>query len=161
MPKENTIKVEQAPLTPPQQERVERAEFPRETAQPEKVVQKPAETPQPQTLQQYNTAVKETAHSVDPVTREIETILEEGLERTYAELDEATKQEFRVKGEETASAIRKLLDGATIQARRVVRLIIGWLRILPGLSRFFIEQEAKIKTDRVLALKRMRDSSHE
>ncbi len=162
MPTENTTKIEQASGTPPQHERVEPVEFPRETASPEKRTQPPSELPSARTSQQqYQAAVEEAAHPTDPITREIETILEDGLERTYAGLDEATKQEFRTRGEETASTIRKLLEGAKVRAHRIVRLIADWLRILPGLSRFFVEQEAKIKTDRVLALKRMRDSGHE
>lgn len=161
MPTENTTKIEQAAGASPQHEQAERVEFPRTSAAPEKDMRRSAETPQSLPPQQHEAVVEEIARPIDPVTREIETILEDGLGRTYAVLDEATKQEFREKGEETASAIRRMLDGAKVQARRIVRLIADWLRVLPGLSRFFIEQEAKIKADRVLALKRMRDSGHE
>jgi len=30
---------------------------------------------------------------------------------------------------------------------------LDWLKILPGVNKFFLEQEAKIKTDKILALK--------
>lgn len=90
---------------------------------------------------------------VDPFVTEIEAILEDGLADTYQALDDVTKEEFRIQGEVTATAIAKILQGARVHARKIVKLIMGWLRIIPGMSRFFLEQEAKIKTDRLLGLR--------
>lgn len=82
--------------------------------------------------------------------KEIEDVLEEDLETIYWELSEPERLIFRHKGEETASKIRLLLGETTVRVQEVFRLIIEWLKLLPGVSKFFIEREAKIKTDKIL-----------
>lgn len=82
--------------------------------------------------------------------KEIESVLEEGLAGLYQELSEPEKIIFKHKGEETASKIRILLGEATVRVQEIFRLIMEWLKILPGVSKFFIEREAKIKTDKLL-----------
>jgi hypothetical protein len=84
---------------------------------------------------------------------QIEKVMEEGLKDAYNELTPIQKQEFKIKGEEIAWEIRNLLKSAHVQVKKVVRLILAWLKMLPGVNRFFLEQEAKIKTDKILALK--------
>lgn len=83
----------------------------------------------------------------------IEEILSEGLEEVYLSLPEAQKAEFKKKGEETASKIEKLLESVKIQVKKILDLIRQWLMMIPGVNRFFLEQESKIKTDKILALK--------
>ena len=56
-------------------------------------------------------------------------------------------------GEETASKIAQLLEAAKVKTRKIFDLIVKWLRIIPGINRFFLEQEAKIKADKILRLK--------
>lgn len=90
----------------------------------------------------------------DATTLKIEKILEEGLQEPYEKLSPVARQEFKLKGEETATKIRELLNAARVKAKKIVRLIIEWLALLPGVNRFFLEQEAKIKTDHILALKK-------
>ena len=82
--------------------------------------------------------------------KEIEDVLAEDLEQLYWDLSEPERLIFKHKGEETASKIRLLLGEATIRVQEIFKLIIEWLKLLPGLSNFFIEQEAKIKTDKIL-----------
>src|SRR3989344_7811193 len=84
--------------------------------------------------------------------REIENVLSEGLDSLYASLSQADKQRFRAAGEGVARQIIALVDQGKASLTRVRKLIIKWLRLLPGVNRFFLEQEAKIKADRVLAL---------
>ncbi len=90
------------------------------------------------------------------MTRDVETVLQEGLGELYLSLDEATRQTFREQGEEAASAIATLLRQTKMQVRKIVQLIVAWLRVIPGVSRIFAEQEAKIKTDRLLGLRQDR-----
>jgi len=90
----------------------------------------------------------------DATMIQIEKILEEGLQEPYEKLSPVAKQEFKLKGEETASKIRELLDATRVKAKKILRLILEWLILLPGVNHFFLEQEAKIKTDHVLALKK-------
>ncbi len=87
----------------------------------------------------------------DPEMAEIENILAEGLAELYARMSPPDQARFRKKGEETASKIKKLIDSARLKAKSVLQLIKEWLRLIPGVNRFFLEQEAKIKTDRILA----------
>lgn len=93
----------------------------------------------------------------DDLTVQVERIMEEGLQDAYRELTVVQQQEFKIKGEETALKIRELLRSTKVKIKRVIRLLIEWLRLLPGVNRFFLEQEAKIKADRIVALKRLHD----
>ena len=90
----------------------------------------------------------------DEITVRVEKILEEGLTDSFRRLSPVARQEFKMKGEQTAAQIRELLKAAHVKVKKIFRLILDWLRMLPGINRFFLEQEAKIKTDRIVALKR-------
>jgi len=82
----------------------------------------------------------------------IEKILSEGLEDVYYSLPDSLKIEFKKKGEEIAFKIEKLISQVKIAVRKIVKLIKEWLKMIPGINRFFIEQESKIKTDKILKL---------
>lgn len=82
----------------------------------------------------------------------VETALAEGLEEIYAKMPPSKQAEFRKKGEETAKKIKQMMDQAKLGARKVLGLIRDWLRLIPGVSKFFLEQEAKIKTDRIMEI---------
>ena len=90
----------------------------------------------------------------DEVTVRIEKIMEDGLGEAYQRLSPVAKQEFKIKGEETATKIRELLQNTHVKAKKILQLILEWLKLLPGVNRFFLEQEAKIKTDRIIGLKK-------
>ncbi len=83
----------------------------------------------------------------------IESVLSENLGDLYQQLDPATQERFKTKGEETATKIELLFQSAKASAKKVLDLIRSWLSIIPGVNKFFLEQEAKIKTDKVMALK--------
>lgn len=91
----------------------------------------------------------------DPTVIKIEKILESGLADQYVKLSPIAKQEFKIKGEETAIKIKELLQDTHIKVKKILLLIIDWLKILPGLNKFFLEQEAKIKTDSMVQLHKM------
>lgn len=89
----------------------------------------------------------------DDITVKVEKIMEEGLREAYEELSPIQKQEFKIKGEETAWKIRQLLRDTHVKVKKIFRLLFDWLRMLPGINRFFLEQEAKIKTDKIIVIK--------
>ena len=89
----------------------------------------------------------------DDITVKLEHIMEDGLADAYNELTPIQKQEFKIKGEETALKIRVLLNSARVKIKNIFKLVLEWLRFLPGINRHFLEQEAKIKTDKIVALK--------
>jgi len=92
----------------------------------------------------------------DEVTVEVEKILEEGLQTYYNEMPETAQARFRTKGVEVSTQIANMVRVFHLQAKKVLKLIRDWLLTIPGVNRFFLEQEAKIKTDRLAELERTR-----
>ena len=88
----------------------------------------------------------------DEVTLQLEKILEDGLGEYVAAMPEEARIRFLYKGQETANAITLMVHGLKMQAKKVVELIRSWLLTIPGINKFFLEQEAKIKTDKILEL---------
>jgi len=89
----------------------------------------------------------------DPTMLKVEKIMEEGLREAYDKMPPIAQQEFKIKGEEVAEKINQLLKKTHVQVKKIFALIFEWLKIIPGVNYFFLEQEAKIKTDKILALK--------
>jgi hypothetical protein len=87
------------------------------------------------------------------VTAKIEKVLEDGLGDSFSRLSPVAREEFKLKGEQTAFKIQELVKSTHVKAKKIFQLILEWLKILPGVNRFFLEQEAKIKTDRILMIK--------
>jgi hypothetical protein len=88
----------------------------------------------------------------DPQLMKIENILSEGLDNLYRTMQPEEQKRFKEKGEETASKIQQLIKAVKIQTRKILELIKAWLRLIPRVNKFFLEQEAKIKTDKILAM---------
>ncbi|MFA6553335.1 MAG: hypothetical protein WCT27_02825 [Patescibacteria group bacterium] len=82
----------------------------------------------------------------------VEAILSDHLEEIFMQMNPAEQAAFQKKGEETATAIAKLLQDAKVKVKSILDLIRDWLRMIPGVNKFFLEQEAKIKADRIIAL---------
>jgi len=98
-----------------------------------------------------NTAVAPT-RDIPPLQQEIESVLEENLSELFRELTPAQRVEFKNQGEVAAGRITKLLQQAKVKVSQILRLIREWLSSLPGINRYFIEQEAKIKADKIIKL---------
>lgn len=88
----------------------------------------------------------------DPFTLQIEKIMEEDLGDVFLALTPVQKQQFKIKGEETAKKIQHILRTTKVKLGKIIKLIFEWLKILPGVNRFFLEQEAKIKAEKILTL---------
>lgn len=88
----------------------------------------------------------------DQLTEQIENILEEDLTDLYLSMPKEMQQQFKAKGEKTLSKIRQLVQKTKVNAKKIFQLIREWLKIIPGVNKFFLEQEAKIKTDKILRL---------
>lgn len=96
--------------------------------------------------------VKASGRKTTPLQKEVEGLLEEGLGDFYQELAPAEQAEFRRQGEETAIKITDLLSKAAIKVRDIIKLIRDWLKVITGVNKYFLEQEAKIKADKILKL---------
>jgi hypothetical protein len=88
----------------------------------------------------------------DRVLSEIEAVMAEDLTELFLKLSPEAQREFKAKGEETAGKIKQLLEQAKINVKVIFELVKKWLKSIPGVNHFFLEQEAKIKTDKILAL---------
>lgn len=107
-----------------------------------------------QELKQHSTSRPvQVAQVRDSVTVKIEHIMEDGLVDAFKEMTPVQQQEFKIKGEQTAVKIRHLMAQPKIKVKKIFQLIIEWLRLIPGVNRYFIEQEAKIKADKIFALR--------
>lgn len=84
--------------------------------------------------------------------RQIENILSENLKEAFLEMSPQKQMEFKREGERVASIIYQMIYSAKIQVKKIVELISGWLKRLPGVNKYFIEQESKIKADKIINL---------
>ncbi len=92
------------------------------------------------------------AQPKDPYLMKVERILEDNLLDVYISMPAASRARFKAAGEATAMKIWALVERSKVRAKSVLRLIWDWLRLIPGVSRYFLEQEAKIKTDKIIQL---------
>ncbi len=88
----------------------------------------------------------------DKIFKDIESILSEDIEEIYKNLPETLQEDFKKKGEETAKEIKGIISQARIAISKVLTLIKNWLLMVPGVNKFFLEQESKIKTEKILNL---------
>ncbi len=118
-------------------------------------------TPSLETVTKRVPASATVAPPKDRLEREIESVLEEDLADMYKSLPAEKQKEFREEGEKTAAAIRVLAIHAKKHASKILHLIKRWLRLIPGVNRFFLEQEAKIKTDKIVLVAEEEDRRKE
>ncbi len=83
----------------------------------------------------------------------IERVMEDGLADVYVKMPPGLQKKFKAKGETTAKKIQIILQQTKFKTHKIFRLIISWLKIIPGVNKFFIRQEAKIKTEKIINLK--------
>lgn len=121
---------------------------------PPKVETKPADSlNKPIAIpQQITNTAPPKASFQDEITVKIEKIMEDGLADAFLEMTTVQKQEFKIKGEAAAAQIREILRGTKIKVKKIFQVLVDWLKMIPGVNRFFIEQEAKIKADRIFSL---------
>lgn len=90
--------------------------------------------------------------TIGPLQKQVEDILAEDLSDIYQKLSPDQKDAFKIEGETVAAKITQLIQQTKIKIRQIWRLIRDWLKSLPAINKFFLEQEAKIKTDRIISL---------
>lgn len=100
------------------------------------------------------------AQTKDPMLSQIEQLLSDDLFSVYASLPPKAQSEFKSKGEEVAAKIQNMIASAKAVAKDILSLIISWLKIIPGVNSFFLEQEAKIKTDKIMVLAEEEKKKH-
>lgn len=84
------------------------------------------------------------------VFKKIEGILADGLMDIYISLSAEQQRLFKARGEAVAKMVTDMVMRGKMSLKKIWRLIKSWLGSLPGVNTYFLEQEAKIKTDHVM-----------
>ncbi len=116
--------------------------------------EKPVSSPLAVSTSSSNDSLESTNDWRADRARQIDDILAADLGDIFLSLTPDKQQEFKKTGEETVREINNLLDKARVNLGRIITLIRKWLSIIPSINRFFLEQEAKIKADRIIKLKK-------
>lgn len=133
---------QEAPATPEQRPETATESVAETVAEPTPTVQLPDDT-----------ATDTAQIPVDAVVlSKVENILSEGMDKVFLEMDAATQQQFKIKGEETARKITQLLKKSKVKIKEVISLVMDWLRVIPKVNKFYLEQEAKIKADAIMKM---------
>lgn len=77
---------------------------------------------------------------------------DEPLQRIYAGLPPAVQGRFRDEGSILAAWIETAITSGKLILKEVHRRIVAWLRIIPRVNHWYLQQEAKVKTDAIVAL---------
>ena len=86
----------------------------------------------------------------DQLDKQLESLLSQDLTDIFLQMTPEQQVAFKAKGEETASKIREMINQTKVSARKIFHLIREWLKMIPGVNKFFLEKEAKIKTDKIV-----------
>jgi len=106
-------------------------------------------------------AAASSAAAKDVYQIRVERVLEENLLDVYLSLPPAARARFKAEGEATALKLRVMFEKAKVRAKDVLHLILNWLKLIPGVNRYFLAQEAKIKTDKIILLAEERQKEKE
>jgi hypothetical protein len=133
------------------------------TKNPEKQTEQVLSTPRqaaerlkPSAVTGAPTAPKSASASTDfqqQRSAAIDDILSAGLNEVFLKMDAKKQQEFKKQGEITVIKINLLLNRTQVKINKIIDLIRAWLKLIPGVSRFFLEQETKIKADKIIKIK--------
>ncbi len=145
-----------------------RVEMPKAAERAVESTPSPAQVASPRPVQRVPVTVN--APSAAPVARtradksealrKIEHVLESDLQEVYKKMPPDLQQSFRKRGEDTAVQVEVLLQKVKVQTKKIFQLLFAWLKIIPGVNQYFLEQEAKLKTDELLRLKEDLDKTH-
>ncbi|MBI4276380.1 hypothetical protein HY629_00895 [Candidatus Uhrbacteria bacterium] len=152
------------PIRPPLERRPDQhlPERERETTEGERPPDAGSESPPPvevapapiETIPSSVAVPVPSASTKSVMLQRVEKILEEDLAQVYFMMNTEEQSRFKLKGEETANAVESLLSHAKATAARLIQLLRAWFQLIPGVSKFFVERESKIKTDKLLRLQR-------
>lgn len=89
----------------------------------------------------------------DELTHQIEKVLEDDLADVYFQMGPEQQTKFKIEGERVTATIRQMIKSGVVKLKRILSLILNWLQMIPGVNVFFLEKEAKIKAEKILALR--------
>ncbi|OIO52237.1 hypothetical protein COY93_04395 [Candidatus Uhrbacteria bacterium CG_4_10_14_0_8_um_filter_58_22] len=94
--------------------------------------------------------------SRDMLLIEVEEKLEDNLWDAYRAMTPDLRLKFKMEGERIAQVVREGIATGRVVAHNILTMIVEWLGMIPGVNRWFLIQEAKIKTDALIKLGRNR-----
>lgn len=112
--------------------------------------EKPQDAPEVSVLKAAPAQPTQVPIKKDELLTDIETILADDLTEIFLELPDEKKLAFKQKGEEVAGKIREMIQSGKIKIGKILDWIREWLSMIPRVNKYFIDQEAKIKADKVL-----------
>ncbi|OJI06329.1 hypothetical protein BK004_04150 [bacterium CG10_46_32] len=83
---------------------------------------------------------------------DIEKIMSEGLGEIFVSLPPEVKATVKYEGELAAHKIEMLIERSASIGKTVLSILRAWLSKIPGVNKFFLEQESKRKTDKIIAI---------
>lgn len=156
--------VEQPPVGPQFDTQIDQVQRPESLENSITQLQQPQEGEQPKRKRtrkqqddqgvQLQPEVPTIPESKTPERMEIESILSGGVSDLYKAMTPDQQQVFRLKGDETAKNIETMVHSLKATTRKVVGLIREWLQTIPGVNKYFVEQESKLKTDEIMKYQR-------
>lgn len=111
-----------------------------------------------ETSTQASPVLPELTNQATPINEQqvilakVEAILAADMEKIFLSMDLSTQAKFKAKGEEVAIEISSLFQKTRVQLKKVINLISEWLRLIPNVNKYYLEQEAKLKADALLRL---------
>jgi len=94
---------------------------------------------------------------VDTELKDIQNVMQENIIELYSQMPPAEQKKFKEEGVRTAQNIKTLLGQVKVNVKKIVELLRRWLSRLPGINKYFLEQESKIKLDKLLAIKKEKE----
>lgn len=88
----------------------------------------------------------------DPLLMEVERKLEADLLDAYRSMSPGLRAKFKAEGERIASVAREGIASGKLAAENLLTMIINWLRMIPHVDRWFLVQDAKLKTDALIRM---------
>lgn len=92
------------------------------------------------------------ADAKDKYRVRVERALEQNLWDLYFALPQGAREKFKAEGEAAAAALRAAIERKNVKPNAVLHAVNRWLRTIPKVNPYFLEQEAKIKTDKIMEL---------
>jgi len=90
--------------------------------------------------------------SRDPLFMEAERKLEDGLWDAYKSMSPGLRAAFKAEGERIAAVAREGIRSGRLAAETLLQMIVAWLRMIPQVNRWFLVQDAKLKTDALIRM---------
>lgn len=139
-------------VIPASEEKME-DERPPEPAEVVEVPEEPAEIPEEKVeyapVTTHVSEPPEAKPEKDSMMMKIEFVLEEDVEENFKNMPPQQQAAFRREGEELAERLKAMCSSGKFDAGLANKQITRWLRGIPDVNALFLEQAAKIKTDKL------------